>query len=279
MMSMAGAPAMATLPSKSPTEIMAAPIEKCEKFFNTFKQKAKAATISDAQATQVARTCELLFTTLTEGSKTPNNVKVELVNAISSDSLAPVISSVVTTKPTKRKADSQNVQASKKAATTVAATGEITEKEIAAARKRIAGKVNKAVKKTKHNDKKKPYSEVSEGIQSPKMALALMKGREPSSDSKKMTKWTFSGESEIAEVLGTQKLIHPVAFDGKVWTFGGMKPKIYAWAGFDSLEVKYDKPASLLTFKIRTFMFGSGSPESREDYIKYAKGEVGYDSD
>ena len=82
--------------------------------------------------------------------------------------------------------------------------------------------------------------------------------------------------------------VHPVAFDGKVLCFGGQRPTIYAYAGewrqarvcasplwvmashrpplpprypgIESLEVKWEASASLLTLKFRTFFAGSGRP-------------------
>ena len=117
-----------------------------------------------------------------------------------------------------------------------------------------------AIKKTKHNDKKKPYTEVTEGVPSKAAAMAFMAGTALKSDTARMTKWVLEGADEISALLGCERLIHPVAFDGKVWSFGGMKPQVYAWAGFESLEVKYEPTSALLTHKFRTFMAGSGQP-------------------
>ena len=78
-------------------------------------------------------------------------------------------------------------------------------------------------------------------------------------------------------------LVHPVAFDGKVWCFaGGPMPKVYAWAGFESLEVKFEPSSSLLTLKFRTFMAGSGDPSYNTQLSAYARGVGsldGYDDD
>ena len=80
--------------------------------------------------------------------------------------------------------------------------------------------------------------------------------------------------------------VHPVAFDGKVLCFAGQRPTIYAYAGeearrstyvphptdsqcfrshpvctgIESLEVKWEASANLLTLKFRTFFAGSGRP-------------------
>lgn len=63
--------------------------------------------------------------------------------------------------------------------------------------------------------------------------------------------------------------IHPVKFDGKVIAFFGTKPKVYAWAAFESVEAKYEKKTNLLTLKVRTYMAGTGRPDMHggEDLI------------
>ena len=40
----------------------------------------------------------------------------------------------------------------------------------------------------------------------------------------------------------------------QVWCLPGHRPVVYAYAGIESLEVKYEKSSSLLTLKFRTFM-------------------------
>ena len=52
--------------------------------------------------------------------------------------------------------------------------------ELAAMKKRLADKSAKAIKKTKHNDKRKPYTEVNEGMPNKATALALLEGLAPS---------------------------------------------------------------------------------------------------
>ena len=103
------------------------------------------------------------------------------------------------------------------------------------------------------------------------------------SDTSRMTKWSLTSDAAISRLLGCEKLIHPVAFDGKVWCFaGGPMPKVYAWAGFESLEVKFEPSSSLLTLKFRTFMAGSGDPSYNTQLSAYARGVGsldGYDDD
>jgi len=86
--------------------------------------------------------------------------------------------------------------------------------------KRIRDKAFKAVKKTGHNEKKKPYTEVSEGMHSKAAALALLRGLPVKSDTARMTKWLLEGEA-VSDWLGSDRLVHPVKFDGKSWCLRG----------------------------------------------------------
>ena len=115
-------------------------------------------------------------------------------------------------------------------------TGEaaVDAKAIQAMHKRLRDKVVKAVKKTAHNDRRKPYSEVSDGCASKSIAVALMGGRHPTSDTARMTRWVLAGDA-VARFLGIERLVHPVKFEGKVWSFGGAPVRVYAWAAFESL--------------------------------------------
>jgi hypothetical protein len=97
--------------------------------------------------------------------------------------------------------------------------------EIAAMKKRLADKSVKAIKKTKHNDKRKPYTEVTEGMPNKATALALLEGLSPKSDTAKMTRWMLESDGPVAHWLGMEKLVHPVAFDGKVLCFAGERPQ------------------------------------------------------
>ena len=113
--------------------------------------------------------------------------------------------------------------------------------------------------------------------------MQVMAGVPGKSDTSRMTKWSLTSDAAISRLLGCEKLIHPVAFDGKVWCFaGGPMPKVYAWAGFESLEVKFEPSSSLLTLKFRTFMAGSGDPSYNTQLSAYARGVGsldGYDDD
>jgi len=126
---------------------------------------------------------------------------------------------------------------------------------------KLGKNAEKAIKKTAHNDKKKPYSTLTEGIADKATALALLGDHGTVvSDSKKMHKRTMSPD-EIVAWLGVEPRVHPVKFDGKVWCFaGGPSPKVYAHAAYESLEVKYEPSSLLLTLKFRTYLAGTGRP-------------------
>lgn len=153
------------------------------------------------------------------------------------------------------------------AASAAAATPTVvtpTAKEVTMVQKRLGKNVERSVKKLTFGNRKKPTCEVSEGGMSPEMATALMKEYSSSlkSDTKKMTKWLLTDDADIAALFQTKRLIHPCKFNGKVWSFGGTKPKIYVWAGYEQCEVKYDKSQRNLTIKVKCFEAGTGSPDS-----------------
>ena len=52
--------------------------------------------------------------------------------------------------------------------------------------------------------------------------------------------------------------IHPVKFDGKTISLGGTRPKIYAFANYDSLEAKFEKKTNTLNLKFRSRLAGTG---------------------
>ena len=151
---------------------------------------------------------------------------------------------------------------------------EVDAKALQAMRKRLRDKIVKAVKKTAHNDRKKPYSEISDGCASKAVAVALMNGLHPKSDTARMTRWVLAG-NDVSRFLGIERLVHPVKFDGKVWSFGGAPVHVYAWAAFESLEIKYENASKVLTLKSRTFMAGSGRPEAQPRLLAYSRGEEG----
>ena len=151
---------------------------------------------------------------------------------------------------------------------------EVDGKALQAMRKRLRDKIVKAVKKTAHNDRRKPYSEISDGCASKAVAVALMGGLHPKSDNARMTRWVLTG-NDVSMFLGIERLVHPVKFDGMVLAFAGIPVNVYAWAAFESLEIKYENAAKVLTLKARTFLAGSGRPEAQPRLLAYSRGEEG----
>ena len=147
-------------------------------------------------------------------------------------------------------------------------------KTLHAMRKRLRDKVVKAVKKTAHNDRKKPYSEISDGCASKAVAVALMGRLHPKSDTARMTRWVLSG-NDVSMFLGIERLVHPVKFDGMVLAFAGIPVNVYAWAAFESLEIKFENASKVLTLKARTFLAGTGRPEAQPRLLAYSRGEAG----
>ena len=64
---------------------------------------------------------------------------------------------------------------------------------LSALRKTLAKKAISAIKKSKHNRQKKPYSEVHHGL-TEDAAKELMASFRATSDTKKMTKWVLGPE-------------------------------------------------------------------------------------
>jgi hypothetical protein len=167
----------------------------------------------------------------------------------------------------KRVADERNdfERAAKKpkaaAVVTAAATAAVATPafNVAATKKRMASAAIKAIKKTAHNRAKKPWTEISESLPNTEAAFTLFEGCQSSSDTARLTKWELRG-TDIAAWLGTSQFVHPVKFDGKLWCLGGVKPKIHAWAAYETLQVKFEKKTGHLTLKFHTFMAGCGLP-------------------
>uniref|UniRef100_A0A7S2ULU4 Uncharacterized protein n=1 Tax=Attheya septentrionalis TaxID=420275 RepID=A0A7S2ULU4_9STRA len=154
-----------------------------------------------------------------------------------------------------------------------------TAKEVTAVRKRMGKNAERAIKKMKHGNKKKPTSEVSEGGMTPAMVHEIMKDYDAhqTSDTKRMTKWVLldNDAAIISNMLGIDRLIHPVQFDGKVICWAGNRnPKIYCWASLERMEVKYDKAQCNLNLKIKTTEAGTGSPDYKPLLLAFAKGEI-----
>lgn len=133
--------------------------------------------------------------------------------------------------------------------------------KVPAAKKRIASTAKKMIKKSAHNRSKKPWTELSEQVPDLAACLELFSGFAPTSETARLLKWELSG-TEIVHWLNMtdEPYVHPVKFDGKVWAFAGAKVHVYAWAGFETLQAKYEKKTGNLQLKFRTYMAGTGHP-------------------
>ena len=147
----------------------------------------------------------------------------------------------------------------------------VTPVSSAAMQKRLGKAAVKAIKQNVYGGTKKPTSVVSEGNVSIEMVKALMADFPPKSDTKRMTKWQLSCGKAIPDLLSCDRLVHPVKHNGKGFICFG---KIYGWAGYDSMEVKYDKNEMLLTLTIRTYYAGSGPPDISPHLLAYSKRQV-----
>jgi hypothetical protein len=138
------------------------------------------------------------------------------------------------------------------------ATPLLSEKDKAKVIASLKKKSLAAIKKTAHNDKKKPYTEVCEGI-SRSDALALLGNVGSITANSARAQKRMLGPQDVAQLLGIDE-VHPVKFDGKVWCLAGQRPSVYAWARVESLEIKVQD--ALMSLKFRTYMSGSGLPNA-----------------
>lgn len=119
-----------------------------------------------------------------------------------------------------------------------------------------------AIKKTAHNDKKKPYTEVCEGI-GRSVSLALLGDLGTITSDTRVHKRRLS-PGDVAQLLGIEE-IHPVKYDGKTSIDGiecmaGERPYVYAWAKVDCLEIKVED--AMMSLKFRTYSSGYGTPNA-----------------
>lgn len=134
---------------------------------------------------------------------------------------------------------------------------------VEATKKRIASAATKTIKKTGHTFSKKPWTEISESLPDEAAALALMGGYEAKSNTARMIKWEFS---DVANWLGTSPFIHPVKYEGRILTFPGEPvPKVYLWASYETVQIKFEKKTGHLTLKFRTYASGDGKRDDGVD--------------
>jgi hypothetical protein len=251
----------------------------------TFREKRKSEEISPAPAAASAAAAKKAVVVPADLSALSNGELQGLVRDLDEErkslglqlAAATQKASAAAKKKARRPAPISTSAAASAAAAPAATVVTPTAKEVAAVQKRLGKNVERAVKKLKFGNRKKPTCEVSEGNMSPEMVASLMTKYSASrkSDTKKMTKWTLTDDADVAALLQTKRLIHPVKFDGKVWSFGGVTPKIYCWAGYDQCEVKYDKSQRNFTVKVKCFEAGTGRPEHAAKLVAYADGVGG----
>lgn len=123
-------------------------------------------------------------------------------------------------------------------------------------KKRLHTTAVRLIKKAAHNRSKKPWTEITDSVPSLEAVQTLMEGFDKSESARMMT-WELKS-LDVAKWLGCSPFVHRVKFDGKV-ILGNAK-QVYAWAGFDSCQVRFEKKTGQLRCKFRTFMAGSGRP-------------------
>jgi hypothetical protein len=140
------------------------------------------------------------------------------LHALSHEELIELVTSLAAERDNlSRKKSRVDVDSSKRSSMiqTTLAPQNVPSVDISAIKKRLCAKSIKAIKKTKHNDNRKPYTEVTEGLPSKESAMQLLKGFPMKSDTARMTRWVLN-PSEIVSFIGCESIIHPVAYDGKV---------------------------------------------------------------
>ena len=132
--------------------------------------------------------------------------------------------------------------------------------DVVAMKKRISKNSASLIKKAAHNRAKKPFTEIVECVPSEAAVMTLFDCIPTVSNTARMIKWKLNGNEEVMNWLGnTSEYIHPVKFDGKTMSLGGTKPKIYAFANYDSLEAKFEKKTNTLNLKFRSRLAGTGN--------------------
>lgn len=141
---------------------------------------------------------------------------------------------------------------------------------------RIREKVYNAVKKTAHNWKNRPVTEISEELPTAQAAIDLFQGHKEINKNQRSLKWELDSDQTL-EWLGSEasKYIHPVKFDGKVVCSIGQTPSVYAFASYDSMMAKYERNTGMLTLKFKTYTSGTGHlPGSDEPVFPVEEDDV-----
>lgn len=137
--------------------------------------------------------------------------------------------------------------------------------DVVAVKKRISKNSASLIKKAAHNRAKKPFTEIVECVPSEAAVMTLFDSIPTVSNTARMIKWKLNGNEEVMNWLGNPfEYIHPVKFDGKTMSLGGSRPKIYAFANYDSLEAKFEKKTNTLNLKFRSRLAGTGKNDGDE---------------
>lgn len=136
------------------------------------------------------------------------------------------------------------------------------QKDVTALRKDLAARIVSAIKRTEHTERGRPFTTV-EVKMSEADAKALLG---PQTDAKltystaaSILRWLPSLPSTIKDVTNCVATYCGPGDDGSV----------YAWAGYENLEVTYIKSSGSLKVKVRTLLVGYGSQDSDAHFDGY----------
>jgi len=117
------------------------------------------------------------------------------------------------------------------------------------------------VQKAGHNRELKPWTELSKRL-AEDAVVTLFGSFEPILDNSRVMKWKLNGDEVTQWLELSEKLIHPVAFEGKVVCVAGQRRSVYGWATYETLEAQYVRKSKILTLRFQTSLFGTGLPDS-----------------
>jgi hypothetical protein len=126
------------------------------------------------------------------------------------------------------------------------------------AKARISEMLTALIKKKAHNWKGRPTTELTEAVPTLDAARELMKGYTETNKTARSYRWQLTG-AEVVQWLKCPKYVHPIKFEGKVVCTIGQPAYVYAFAGYDSMLVKYEQSSAMLTIRLKTFTAGTGN--------------------
>jgi hypothetical protein len=117
----------------------------------------------------------------------------------------------------------------------------------------------RVIKNAEHGStRKKPISSIKAPITRAEGLQLLMNVGTVISDTPRSHKRLLN-RAEIIDWLSMPEHVHPVRFTARVWCAAGSSPSVYAWATYESLEVRCE--ANSMTLKFQTSFSGSGLPD------------------